>query len=171
MQILETNSTIIQQYTTLVKSMNSDEFVTKSKLLEGATIGQHVRHVLEFYMELIKGCDLHCAEVCYDDRKRHLELETNQSLVAKTFEGVEKDILNANLDKPIVVCSKHTSDEHIKTKSESSFHRELVYAMDHAIHHMAIIKLAMKVEFPQIKLNENMGIAPSTLRNRNLCAQ
>jgi len=48
---------------------------------------------------------------------------------------------------------------------------ELVYNIEHAIHHMAIIRIAVEKELPSIKLDKYFGLACSTIRFRDdLCA-
>jgi hypothetical protein len=38
-----------------------------------------------------------------------------------------------------------------------------LYNIEHNVHHLAIIKIAMKQAFPEIKTAENLGVAASTL--------
>ena len=42
-----------------------------------------------------------------------------------------------------------------------------MFAYDHALHHLAIIKMGLLSAFPQIKVDENMGVSPATLKNQN----
>jgi hypothetical protein len=44
--------------------------------------------------------------------------------------------------------------------------RELAYDLEHSIHHQAIIKIAMKNLNSEYALNENFGVARSTIRFR-----
>ena len=55
---------------------------------------------------------------------------------------------------------------------KSSVERELVYCLEHAIHHMALIKVAAIDQSIVEKVGANFGVAPSTIRNRSeSCAQ
>ena len=52
----------------------------------------------------------------------------------------------------------------------STYNREIVYNIEHAVHHMALIKVALKeleVEF----VNEEFGVAYATVQYRRVCAQ
>ena len=49
---------------------------------------------------------------------------------------------------------------------KSSFYRELSYNIEHAIHHMALLKVAVKQTLTYISLPENFGVASSTIRYR-----
>ena len=41
---------------------------------------------------------------------------------------------------------------------------ELVYNIEHAVHHMAIIRIAVQHEFPDLALDDEFGYATSTLK-------
>ena len=63
----------------------------------------------------------------------------------------------------IEACFSSDEDENPGVIS-TSFKRELMYGIDHAIHHLAIVKIGIKYAFPFIKLNPELGIATSTLK-------
>ena len=48
----------------------------------------------------------------------------------------------------------------------TSLHRELQYNIEHAVHHLAIIKIGIKSLEDSFKLDDNFGIAASTIRNK-----
>ena len=48
----------------------------------------------------------------------------------------------------------------------SNLDRELVYNIEHAIHHMALIKIGIKEVAPQLQLPEGFGVANSTIRHK-----
>ena len=47
---------------------------------------------------------------------------------------------------------------------QSSFYRELAYNIEHAIHHMALIKIGVRALRETIKLPDYFGVASSTVR-------
>jgi hypothetical protein len=49
----------------------------------------------------------------------------------------------------------------------SSLARELVYLIEHTIHHLAIIKIGLNQGYPHLVLPVNLGVAPSTLLYRD----
>jgi hypothetical protein len=53
---------------------------------------------------------------------------------------------------------------------ETNYFRELLYNLEHSIHHQALIKVAL-YRLPHIKISDSFGIAPSTLEYRKQCAQ
>ena len=50
-------------------------------------------------------------------------------------------------------------------KVQSNYHRELAYNIEHAIHHMALIKLAIRKQCKYIVLPEHFRIVSSTVRH------
>jgi hypothetical protein len=51
----------------------------------------------------------------------------------------------------------------------TNYYRELLYNMDHAIHHCALIRIGL-MRFHQVNIPNGFGIAPSTIRHRTLSA-
>ena len=46
----------------------------------------------------------------------------------------------------------------------STVGRELMYAFDHATHHLAIIRIGLKECMPDLELDKDFGKAPSTIK-------
>lgn len=63
------------QLRTIIHQLSDAEFIEKLELLNGSSIGQHVRHILEFYICLSDG--IKTGEVDYDKRVRNLSIENN----------------------------------------------------------------------------------------------
>jgi uncharacterized damage-inducible protein DinB len=163
MEIISNSSSILNQLIDLIKSLSREEYTNQLKVLNGSTVGQHVRHVLEFYIEFEKGYKI--GTIAYDNRIRNLEFEVNQELVIRELQNIINQLNNHNLEKDLLLESNHGLSNKDIVKSKTSCRREIVYVLDHAVHHLAIIKIAMQVAYSHIELNTNLGIAPSTLRN------
>ncbi|MDX1476670.1 MAG: hypothetical protein R3301_03155 [Saprospiraceae bacterium] len=55
---------------------------------------------------------------------------------------------------------------------DSSLERELIYNIEHTIHHLAIIKIGLAIIAPDIPLPAHFGVAPSTVKyKQGICAQ
>jgi len=170
MSIIKNTQDILEQVRTLVSSLSEDQFISELKVLNGSTIGQHVRHMVEFYIELYKGCKT--GIVSYDDRVRDLKLESDQKFVLSNLDEISYLCGEYDLERSLIVVSNHGNISDSVMESRTSFMRELVYAADHTVHHLAIVKIAMKIEFPSLVIPENVGVAPSTIRYRETaCAQ
>ena len=170
MGIIKNTDKTLHQLINLVRSLNSNEFTEELNVLNGSTIGQHIRHIIEFYVELINGYEPRV--VCYDNRKRNSNFETNQFVVISELNNIILALREFDLTLDLQIKSNHGLSDFEETISNSSVMREVVYTLDHTVHHLAIIKIAIQVELNHIELDQNMGIAPSTLRNtKKVCVQ
>lgn len=147
------------------------EYTRPLNVLSGSTIGQHTRHILEFFQCMIEQAAVTSEPVInYAKRRRNLQIETDPTIahkyLCKILESLGGlDILNTcKLD-----CSEHTASQLMVS---STIGRELVYTIEHAIHHLAIVKIALQEVLPDLKLPEHFGVAPSTILHRQeACAQ
>jgi hypothetical protein len=55
-----------------------------------------------------------------------------------------------------------------EVRIESNYFRELLYNLEHCIHHQALIKVAV-LQSETIFVNENFGVARSTIEYRKQC--
>ena len=131
--------------------------------LSGATIGQHVRHTLELYQCLLSGYENGLVE--YDKRKRdkiiEIDISTAGSVIASICTELDKQ------DKELRVAYEIEGRE---IALQSNYQRELMYNLEHAIHHMALIKVAV-ISMTDIVLPVEFGVAPSTITFRKQCVQ
>lgn len=140
-------------------------------ILSGSTIGQHSRHIIEFYNCLIEQSLITPDPVIsYANRKRDHQIESQPDHAMRYVEEIcEK--LNA-LDTSMTCrldCAEHGQDNLLVM---STIGRELIYNIEHTIHHLAIVKIALKSVLPSLELPEHFGVAPSTIRHRQeACAQ
>jgi hypothetical protein len=49
---------------------------------------------------------------------------------------------------------------------DTNYTRELVYNIEHAVHHMAIMKIGIREVAPYVTLAPDFGIAASTIRHK-----
>ena len=150
---------MLSQVADLVKKFNSQEFTESIPVLNNSTIGQHVRHIVEFYVCLFEGSTK--GEVNYEDRERNLLLETVPDFVLEKIEECKYFIQNEDLEKQITL--EHLIGD-LLCKIPTSLARELIYLAEHSIHHFAIIKIGMTQAFHEKSLPTNFGVADSTIR-------
>ena len=48
----------------------------------------------------------------------------------------------------------------------SSLSRELLFVYDHAIHHLAIIRIGLTCHFSYVNMHRDLGVSPSTIKSR-----
>ncbi|NDI99785.1 DinB family protein [Flavobacterium sp. LaA7.5] len=147
----------------LLQSLSDTEYSKPVNALAQATIGQHVRHIIEMYLCLMEKYD--CAMINYDNRERNKNIESNILYATEKIVYIKE---NFEKEDKELILEHAISGENIITKS--NYNRELLYNMEHAIHHQALIKVALH-EFGNIFINENFGVAPSTIQYRKTCAQ
>lgn len=166
MKLIEAAGSSLNQLSELLSELNDEAYCRSLPVLNNASIGQHVRHILNFYSCAINGNNT--GEANYDARERDKRVE-ECSLVARLLaDDLLQKIQSIDLYKEITVIQNYSMDK--KSPAEkvmSTVGRELMYALDHTIHHLAIIKIGIKTHFPELQLEENLGVAPSTMRNRN----
>ena len=140
-------------------------------LLSGSTIGQHTRHIIEFYICLIDQCDLADVPVInYAKRQRDYLIESEPDHALRLVNEICERLGDLDIDKNCMLDSSEHGLEDLLVSS--TIGRELIYNIEHTIHHLAIVKIALKATTPSIDLPEHFGVAPSTIRHRQeICAQ
>jgi hypothetical protein len=159
-----TNIQIITQLTDLLNDIDSTVYKDALRPLHYSTTGQHVRHITEFYLCLLKGYQT--GVVDYDARERNLLIEINKTFTIETLEKVIDDLKTSKADKPLVLKSSFGGDETVEIPT--SFFRELTYLIEHTIHHLAIIKIGLNEVYPNINISKNFGVAHSTIRYKEM---
>lgn len=162
MQLKATARTILSQIFDLIHQLSEAEYTSELDLLNGNTIGKHVRHIIEFFDLLVSGS---YEGIINYDKREHAKLfeEDTHATISKIRELLNKiDQMNFERNVYLEVSYSKTDDDLVKIKS--SLERELAYNIEHAIHHMAIIKIAIQTVFPKIRVSENFGVAYSTVR-------
>lgn len=162
MQLKATSQTILNQIFDLTSQLSDAEYSAELDLLNGNTIGKHVRHVVEFFDLLISGSA--DGIINYDKRKHELIYETDTTVTLDKLRYLAKEIEGLASGKEVILEVSYTDSDQDSVKIKSSLEREIAYNIEHAIHHMAIIKIAVQTIFPNVILPENFGVAYSTVR-------
>lgn len=169
MDLINVNNENLKIIRDLVRKIGDDEITQPLEILHGSSIGQHIRHILEFYICLTKKKET----VCYDKRERNLRLETNRPTIVQTIDELITALSENQIDNEIKVLMSFDTEQANFTPFTSSYFRELAYCLEHTVHHSAIIKIALTEKFKHIPVPNQFGVAYSTLRNRieKVCAQ
>ena len=158
----QTNIEIIDQLIDLLNDIDSTVYKDALQPLHFSTVGQHVRHITEFYLCALKGHEN--GVVDYDARERNLLIEIDKNFTIELLENVKTQLQTLKSDHNLILKSKFGGDEALEIPS--SFFRELTYLIEHTIHHLAIIKIGLNEVHPEIEIPKNFGVAHSTLRYR-----
>lgn len=158
---------VIRQLTDLLKQLSPNEYTKSLGVLNGSSIGQHTRHVVEFYQCLLAGKA--SGVVDYDARERNLVFENDLNFTIENLDNIEKNIISIkNPTEMILLSVSYCTDN--QALIETTFMREMVYLVEHSIHHYALIRIGLQQNFPNITIPKNFGIAYSTIRHHEMSA-
>jgi uncharacterized damage-inducible protein DinB len=155
----------LQSVQKLLQNLEEVHYRMQSPLLGNASIGQHVRHTIELAQALLTGYQT--GEVNYDKRKRDAAIETDTAFAMSVLAKLIAEIDLHNKDLQLIVTDNSTGNE---TKVATNYFRELAYNSEHTIHHMALIRVALREMQLEI-VDEQFGVAPSTLKYRQTIMQ
>lgn len=160
-----TNSvkTCLEELIGLLHQLSDDEFSKPCAHLSDASIGEHTRHIIEMFQCLENFYAI--GIINYDNRERNGRIQTDTKFAIEKIREIQKSLRNEN--KKIEL--EHVSDGQIN-RIETNYHRELLYNLEHCIHHQALIKVAV-LQCESVKIDDNFGVARSTIEYRNQCAQ
>jgi len=169
MQIINASKEICKQLFHVCDSLENKEYAYCSSLLLGSSIGKHMRHIIEFYDILKEGSEL--GEVNYDTRVRDVLLENESESAKERLASILSWLEKLSVNKNLSVYFRFNMENEDMKQVRSNLMRELAYNLEHAIHHMALIRIALDQQFSHINIDPNFGLAYSTIRyNNDQCA-
>jgi hypothetical protein len=127
-----------------------------------ASVGQHVRHTLEFYQCLFEANGV----VNYDKRRRDILIESSPDHAVAILNGLITIIEEVESGSPLQLHAEMPSVAEQPLVVGSSLSRELLYVLEHSIHHMALIRILIMDQDPDFELDDSFGVAYSTLAYR-----
>ena len=154
----------LKQVQTILEKLTNEQYARPLEILSNSSIGGHVRHILEFYICLMRKDH---TEISYDKRDRNKRLEEDKSYCLQMIPSIISTLETYRADQELVLFSNfsETSDEVIELTT--SLFRELAYCLEHSVHHEAIIKIAINSLCNEIDMIETFGVAASTVRFNN----
>lgn len=143
----------------ILNQVHESDYSKSLFVLEKGTLGKHVRHILEFYECLFMENSENI--ICYDDRKRNMVLEENIRFTSGYMDEILNKIEMVDINRRLLLKVKYEDTEII---IESSLYREITYNIEHTVHHLAIIRIAVAAELSYIDLSGNFGYSDSTIQ-------
>jgi uncharacterized damage-inducible protein DinB len=153
---------IFDQLAVLAEKLSDDQYAMPLNVLQDNSIGKHYRHILEFYGVLIKG--FRNGRVNYDSRRHDPELEISRTRCLEEIKKLKKQFDEPVWQEPLELSGSYSMESDEQFSVSTNAERELVYNIEHAIHHMAIIRIAVVHELPGIEVQDEFGYATSTLK-------
>ena len=126
---------------------------------QGSNAGKHIRHVLDHLLTFIPSIESGVLD--YNRRNRESTVETDWKAAQAQLDDILKTLETLPIsEQPLKVISEidfcEESDQHFT----SNVPREVLYLVNHTVHHVAYIKLLAANH--DIILPEHIGVAPAT---------
>jgi hypothetical protein len=146
----------------LLHQLSNEAYSNPCSELSSASIGEHTRHIIEMFQCLENQYE--SGIVNYDIRERNKQIQTDTNFAISQIIEIKNNLEKEN--KKIELQQIIDGEEIF---IESNYNRELLYNLEHCIHHQALIKVAILMA-DNLKVDANFGVARSTIEYRNQCA-
>jgi hypothetical protein len=146
----------------LLNQLSNQSYVNPCSELSSASIGEHTRHIIEMFQCLENQYE--SGIVNYDNRERNKQIQTDTDFAISQI-----NLIKINLEKENKKIELQQIIDGEEIIIESNYNRELLYNLEHCIHHQALIKVAILMD-DNLKVDANFGVARSTIEYRNQCA-
>ena len=163
MLLLPSIHSSLEELNELLQQISDEDYAAPCSELSASSIGEHTRHIIEMFQCLENQYE--SGIVNYDKRQRNILLQTKTECALTQIKKIQGSISRPN--KKIELQQIIDGEE---IRIESNYHRELLYNLEHCIHHQALIKVAI-LKHGKIQVHENFGVARSTIEYRKQCVQ
>jgi hypothetical protein len=131
----------------------------RERLYIDENIGRHVRHILDHYLAVQEG--LAQSHIDYNLRNRDSIVERSIPIAKDLALSIGKWVRGLSLkNDKVEVHSEIDCFQTVNKLFESTLERELLYLINHTIHHLAFMKLVALRH--GVKLPDYVGLAPNT---------
>ena len=163
---------LLDQAIRLTERIVDDVYVSTSSMSPRGSIGDHLRHILDFYQNFIAG--MQSGQINYNLRQRGLLIERDLGCgvkhLRKTIASL-RSLSGLDGERQLFVSAEEDTGA-TPVWCASSVLRELDFLQSHTVHHYSLI--AMLLRLHEIDPGEDFGVAPSTLKywgEEAACAQ
>lgn len=153
----------LEELTNLLNQLSDQSYSKPCAALSDSSIGEHTRHILEMFQCLENSYEP--GVLNYDNRERSKRIQTETQFAKQCILDIKAGLQKEN--KPLYL---EQMIDGLTFRIQSNYYRELLYNLEHCIHHQALIKVAV-LQLEDILLNENFGVARSTIAYRSQCVQ
>ena len=142
----------------LLLLLNDKKYNQKIAFLGNASIGSHIRHIVELLKCVTEGYKV--GTVDYLNRVRNLLIENDKAFALQEINDLSEKVIQSDKQMKIAI---ECNENNIPNFVNSSYFREIVYNSEHAIHHLALIKVALREMKLEI-VTDDFGMAYSTIK-------
>lgn len=149
----------------LLGRIDDDLYGRRVEVACGGTLGGHFRHDLDHYVALFDG--LATGRIDYEARTRDQRVETDRmAAIARSMEISERlaRLAASESNRPVLVRQEGSGSGPEARWVDSSLGRELDFLLGHTVHHQALTAIICRIL--DLAVDEDFGVAPSTLRHR-----
>ncbi|MEO0470135.1 MAG: hypothetical protein AAF206_10980 [Bacteroidota bacterium] len=132
------------------------------ELYAGSSIGQHTRHFIEFFQCLIRQAP--SGIINYEARQRDERIEQDPVFALACIDQIETRLHKPEVPQKLVLEMNYSIEANNPIQTPTCFEREVIHNIEHAIHHLALIKIGLRRVSPELQLRSSFGVAPSTIR-------
>lgn len=143
-----------------ILQLTKEQYQQPCTQLSEGSIGQHCRHVIELFKELLIGYET--GNVNYEKRQRDLILETNLEQAIIQINGILNSIQKPNKNLQLY-CNLGKGETEFELNT--NYYRELFYNLEHSVHHMALIRIGIQA-LTNLEIPESFGVAAATIQYR-----
>lgn len=161
-EIAEPLRSLLLELRQVLTALDDRQYTASIAMLSEASLGQHIRHILEFLTELLRGYG--SGHVNYDLRQRDKRIETDKNLAVILIESLSRQFDKDDKLLTLTVGLNATKENQFEVAT--NFDRELVYNLEHIVHHMALIRIGLR-QISDLSLPDSFGVASSTIRHRS----
>lgn len=140
------NEALLSQTQQLIERVGPEGYRCRHPALGAGSIGEHVRHMIEHYEELLGPGP----RVDYDERRRDPQPESSPAAGRERLRTLQQQLralmdeagADGNADRPVTVnYHPDTAQSGAGMPLASSLGRELAFVSSHTLHHMALIRM------------------------------
>src|SRR4051812_39915738 len=165
MQLINACGMILDQLEDVVTQITAEDFAKPSSALSNSTVGQHLRHTVEFFLCLESG--FRDGVINYDKRAHDKLIESDKFIALNAIRRVKDFVVATSIDTGLKLDVGYERDTEDCVTIQTNYFRELTYNIEHAVHHMALIKIGVREVAGYVALPPEFGIAVSTLRHNH----
>lgn len=148
----------IEDLLTILRQLSPAQYCTQDK---HSSIGGHMRHILEFMQTLHNG--LTAGFVDYELRERNVLFETDPIATEECLRFLAQGLCHALMQSPephLLTLHETPYVGAEKIALTTSLEREILFIIQHGIHHLAVIKMLAAAQ--NIALDASIGLAIAT---------
>jgi uncharacterized damage-inducible protein DinB len=165
-RILAAAAQILTQGEDMLRAITLDRYTQRVPLAFNGSIGGHYRHCLDHFASLLRALD--SDEVDYDRRERDPRIETEPAFALNLTRQMRENLQRLTPEDLAKSVRTRCEVSYVHGNSPltgSTYGRELVYAIAHAIHHYALISVMARLL--EVVLPAHFGVAPSTVAHQS----